>query len=116
MISSLSMNFGLVVKWDNGGFASLNWEFDSPSVHQIGDVGKLVTPVDCKSAARKALLVQLQSSPPYTAPLAHSGEHRTVTAEARGSKPLRGASNSGHRRKHCDLSLPGRYVSYKTVG
>ena len=26
--------FGLVVKWDNGGFASLNWEFDSPSVHQ----------------------------------------------------------------------------------
>ena len=30
----------------------------------FGDVGKLVTPVDCKSAARKALLVQLQSSPP----------------------------------------------------
>ena len=29
-----------------------------------GDVGKLVTPVDCKSAARKALLVRLQSSPP----------------------------------------------------
>ena len=29
-----------------------------------GDVGKLVTPVDCKSAARKALLVRLQLSPP----------------------------------------------------
>ena len=25
---------GLVVKWDNRGFASLSWEFDSPSVHQ----------------------------------------------------------------------------------
>ena len=58
------MNFGLVVKWDNGGF-TVHWEFDSPSVHQIGDVGKLVTPVDCKSAARKALLVQLQLSPPH---------------------------------------------------
>jgi len=29
-----SPGHGLVVKWDNGGFASLNWEFDSPSVHQ----------------------------------------------------------------------------------
>ena len=29
-----------------------------------GGVGKLVTPEDCKSSARKALLVRLQSSPP----------------------------------------------------
>ena len=41
-------------------------EFKSHPLFQIGDVGKLVTPVDCKSAARKALLVQLQSSPPIT--------------------------------------------------
>ncbi len=39
--------------------------FDSRRRRQVyGDVGKLVTPVDCKSAARKALLVRLQSSPP----------------------------------------------------
>ena len=25
---------GLLVKWDNGSFASFNWEFDSPTVHQ----------------------------------------------------------------------------------
>ena len=30
----------------------------------IGCVGKLVTPVDCKSAALRALLVQLQPHPP----------------------------------------------------
>jgi hypothetical protein len=42
--------FGLVVKWDNGGFASLSWEFDSPSVHQIWRCGYDggVAP-DCKS-------------------------------------------------------------------
>ena len=44
-----------------------------PGAPIYGDVGKLVTPVDCKSAARKALLVRLQPSPPYYGSVTESG-------------------------------------------
>ena len=50
---------------------------DEYSGSLFGDVGKLVTPVDCKSAARKALLVRLQSSPPNL-----SRVRETVTQES----------------------------------
>ena len=64
------------------------------SYKNFGDVGKLVTPADCKSAASGTVCSTHTISTKY-ASLAQSGEHRTVTAEVRGSKPLRGAKFLG---------------------
>ena len=66
ILSGSPKNLGCWYSWEHSGFASLSPRFEPGTVHQIGEVGKLVTPVDCKSAARKALLVRLQSSPPIT--------------------------------------------------
>ena len=59
-----------------------------------GCVGKLVTPVDCKSAAPGTAGSTPAASTIY-APLAQLGERDTVTVEVRGSKPLRGAKLNG---------------------
>lgn len=59
--------FGLVVKWDNGGFASLNWEFDSPSVHKNSEIshsGRLHGTVN--PAPQGVSVVQIHLSPPLT--------------------------------------------------
>ena len=59
----------------------------------LGDVGKLVTPADCKSAARKALLVRLQWSPPRICTVSSVGQIACLSRKRPGVRVPYGAPN-----------------------